>query len=76
MTRVIETLFDMLKALGTLGEDRQSSKGDPEPEVCSSGIGDVNNIACQIEYGDELDAWRNRDINPLDDENERFRPWG
>jgi len=37
--------------------------------------GDVNNIACQIEFGDELDAWHYRDRNPLDDKNDRFDPW-
>lgn len=38
--------------------------------------GDVNSIACQIEYGDELDAWSHRDISPIDDREERFKPWG
>ncbi len=52
--------------------DRPSSERTTDDTTCK---GDVNSIACQIEYGDELDAWHQRDRNPLDDENEKFEPW-
>lgn len=54
-------------------DHRSRSERTTDDTTCK---GDVNSIACQIEYGDELDAWHQRDRNPLDDENDRFKPWG